>query len=87
MLLGRTRPDGAPVLPVLLRRNPLTTIPEDVALVVRTLVLLAGLSHALAPGEHRVQRELARAVVPLLREAAPTRRPPEAPGLAGGAAR
>jgi predicted unusual protein kinase regulating ubiquinone biosynthesis (AarF/ABC1/UbiB family) len=71
MLLGRERPDGAPVLPRLLRRNPLATIPEDVALVVRTLVLLVGLSHALAPGEHRVQQELARAVVPLLRAPEP----------------
>jgi ubiquinone biosynthesis protein len=71
MLLGRARPDGAPVLPLLLRANPLVTIPEDVALVVRTLILLAGLSHDLAPGEQRVQAELARILASLLREPAP----------------
>lgn len=85
MLLGRARPEGSPVFPLLLRRNPLATIPEDVALVVRTLVLLTGLSHALAPGEGRVQQELARVIVPLLRQTAPAT-PERATATAGAPA-
>jgi hypothetical protein len=34
------------------------TIPPDIALVIRTLVLLNGLSERLAPGERRIVREL-----------------------------
>ena len=33
-------------------------IPEDIALVIRTLILLNGLSERLAPGERRISREL-----------------------------
>ena len=33
-------------------------MPEDIALVIRTMILLNGLSERLAPGERRISREL-----------------------------
>ena len=34
------------------------SIPPDIALVIRTIILLNGLSERLAPGERRIAREL-----------------------------
>ncbi len=39
-------------------QSRLRKIPEDFALVIRTLILLNGLSHRLAPGRRLVQAEL-----------------------------
>jgi ubiquinone biosynthesis protein len=47
-----------------LGETPLRRIPGDFALIARTLILLNGLSHVLAPGERRIQRELLRAMAP-----------------------
>ena len=71
LLMGQPVPDGAPLLG-LLRANRVARIPEDFGLVVRTLVLLNGLSHALAPGERLIQAELARVLLPLAARAPAT---------------
>jgi len=42
----------------LVGETQLTRIPEDFALVGRTLILLNGLSHRLAPGRRLIQAEL-----------------------------
>jgi ubiquinone biosynthesis protein len=42
----------------LLGESPLRTIPEDFALVARTLVLLNGLSHRLVPKRRLIQAAL-----------------------------
>ena len=53
-------------VPGLLLGNPLRSVPPDIALVARTLILLNGLSHTLAPGQHPIQAELIRCLAPLL---------------------
>ncbi len=62
-------PGTAAGVPALLRRSRLRTVPPDIALVVRTLVLLAGLSHDLAPGEQALQAELLLRLATLARSA------------------
>ena len=42
----------------ILGENEIRRIPEDFALVARTLILLNGLSHRLAPGRRLIQAEL-----------------------------
>jgi ubiquinone biosynthesis protein len=42
------------------------TVPPDIALVIRTLILLNGLSERLAPGERRIARELVAGAVAAL---------------------
>lgn len=56
MLVGDS--DGGAGLFEILGETRLRRIPEDFALVARTLVLLNGLSHRLAPGRRLVQAEL-----------------------------
>jgi ubiquinone biosynthesis protein len=46
----------------ILSRAQVRRVPEDFALIVRTLILLNGLSHRLAPGERPIQVEMARAI-------------------------
>lgn len=47
----------------LIQRSAVRKIPEHFGLVVRTLILLNGLSHTLAPGERLVQLEMGRALL------------------------
>ncbi len=46
-------------------------VPDDIALVIRTLVLLNGLSERLAPGERRISRELLAGAATAFRAASP----------------
>jgi ubiquinone biosynthesis protein len=46
-------------------------VPEDIALVIRTLILLNGLSERLAPGERRISRELLAGAASAFRAATP----------------
>ena len=62
MLVGE-KLDGVDVLD-LLGNNPVVDIPSDFGLIVRTLILLNGLSHTLAPGERLIQKEMTRALMP-----------------------
>lgn len=57
LAIGDSDRDDAGVLAIL-RESGIRGIPEDLALVVRTLVLLNGLSHRLAPGRRLVQAEI-----------------------------
>ena len=61
----------------LVAETPITRIPSDFGLVVRTMLLLNGLSHRLAPGQLLVQRAL---IETLMRHA-----PSEATAVAGDA--
>ena len=56
MMIGDRDSDAS--LVEILSESSVRTIPEDFALVVRTLILLNGLSHRLAPGRRLVQAEL-----------------------------
>ena len=56
MMLGDS--DGETGLFDILGESAVRQIPEDFALVARTLVLLNGLSHRLAPGRRLIQAEL-----------------------------
>jgi len=56
MMLGDS--DGESTLFDVLGESAVRRIPEDFALVARTLVLLNGLSHRLAPGRRLVQAEM-----------------------------
>jgi ubiquinone biosynthesis protein len=56
MMLGDS--DGETSLFDILGESAMRQIPEDFALVARTLVLLNGLSHRLAPGRRLIQAEL-----------------------------
>jgi ubiquinone biosynthesis protein len=56
MMLGDS--DGETGLFDILGESAVRRIPEDFALVARTLVLLNGLSHRLAPGRRLIQAEL-----------------------------
>jgi ubiquinone biosynthesis protein len=56
MMVGDT--DGATSLFDVLGESAVRRIPEDFALVARTLILLNGLSHRLAPGRRLIQAEL-----------------------------
>jgi ubiquinone biosynthesis protein len=65
-------------LPTVLRTTRIRKIPDDFALVLRTMILLNGLSHRLAPGRRLVQAELlkhlaagAQAALPSAAPAAP----------------
>lgn len=75
MMVGDT--DGETSLSDVLGESALRRIPEDFALVARTLVLLNGLSHRLAPGRRLIQAELLRhlAAGAARGEATPARRP------------
>lgn len=59
-LLGDRPPDQS--LVGLIQQDALANIPDDFPLVGRTLIILNGLSHRLAPGEHLIQREMLRAM-------------------------
>ncbi len=56
MTIGDSDTDAS--LLTILNESRIRRIPEDFALVVRTLILLNGLSHRLAPGRRLVQAEL-----------------------------
>lgn len=58
MMVGDS--DGETGLLDILGESSVRRIPEDFALVARTLVLLNGLSHRLAPGRRLIQAELLR---------------------------
>lgn len=45
--------------------TPIEAIPADFGLIARTLVLLTGLSHALAPGERVIQAQMASSLMSL----------------------
>ena len=47
----------------LLSGGPVERVPEDLPLVLRTFVLLGGLSHRLAPGQPVIQLELLYALL------------------------
>ena len=79
-LLGQTPPDAA--LRELLGQGLLARIPSHFALIGRSLILLNGLSHTLAPGAQVIQEELLRALAPhaaRLRERAQTSTSTSAP--------
>jgi ubiquinone biosynthesis protein len=79
MLVGDS--DGETGLFDILGESSLRRIPEDFALVGRTLVLLNGLSHRLAPGRRLIQAELLQHLAAgAAREGGSTRRPPIIPG-------
>ncbi len=56
MIIGDS--DGEEGLLDILSEGRIRKIPEDFALVIRTLILLNGLSHRLAPGRRLIQAEL-----------------------------
>ncbi len=56
MIIGDS--DGEDGLLDILSESRIRKIPEDFALVIRTLILLNGLSHRLAPGRRLIQAEL-----------------------------
>ena len=58
MLMTLGDSDGDDGLLDILSESRIRVIPEDFALVVRTLILLNGLSHRLAPGRRLIQAEL-----------------------------
>ncbi len=60
VLLGE-RMEGKNVLDVV-ADSPVTRVPPDFGLVFRTLILLNGVSHSLAPGQRIVQAEMAKAL-------------------------
>lgn len=53
----------------LLADSPIKTIPPDFPLIARALILLNGISHALAPGQRIIQRALLAELVPLVTQA------------------
>ncbi len=56
MIIGDS--DGEDGLLDILGESRIRKIPEDFALVIRTLILLNGLSHRLVPGRRLIQAEL-----------------------------
>jgi ubiquinone biosynthesis protein len=62
----------------LLEQTPIRSMPSHVALVLRTLVLLNGLSHVLVPGERVIALTIARSLAPYATAAvrAPEAAPP-----------
>lgn len=53
----------------MLADSPIKTIPPDFPLIVRALILLNGVSHALAPGQRIIQRALLAELAPVVAEA------------------
>lgn len=74
--LGETRPEalvalvqkllgdsiGGESMVELLERTSVKKVPDHFGLIVRTLIILNGLSHSLVPGERVIQREMMRAL-------------------------
>ncbi len=79
--------DNTNSLTAVLSATHIRRMPEDIALVVRTMVLLNGLSHRLAPGRRLIQSELlkhlaagAARVTPALRTAEDSHTSAQTPG-------
>jgi ubiquinone biosynthesis protein len=63
--------DGGDDLASVLGATRIRRIPSDFALVLRTMLLLNGLSHRLAPGQRLVQAELIKHLAAGAQKSAP----------------